>query len=284
MFRFNRHMDCVAFSEQYPLLGVDEAPPVEIINPNGTARILLLADHASNRIPRCLDGLGLDEETRQQHIAWDIGSDRVVRHLSRLFDAPAVIAGYSRLLIDLNRSLSDPTSIPVISAGIRIPGNENLDKEQHRLRVHSLFTPYRRAIDSLRQQFQGRDIIPSLIAIHSFTPNFDGDPRPWQIGILWDKDPRIPVPLMEQLAKHPDGIAIGDNLPYSGKHTADYTIDHHAEANGLPHVSIEFRQDLVDTEAGAEKWAGIIHEALLEVLARPGINKLWQAEQVFADR
>ena len=270
-------MDCTLTSEQYPLLAVDEAPPVEIINRKGAAKILLVADHASNRIPRSLNGLGLDEATRQQHIAWDVGTDRIVRHLSRLFDAPAVIAGYSRLLIDVNRSLTDPTSILANSGGIRVPGNESVDEEQHRLRVHSLFTPYRRAIDGMRHQFRDRDIIPSLISIHSFTPNFNGDIRPWQIGILWDKDPRIAVPLMELLGQYPEGIIIGDNLPYSGKHTADYTIDHHAESNGLPHVSIEFRQDLVDTEAGARKWALIIHQALHEVLARPGINKLWQA-------
>lgn len=268
-------MDHAQFNAQYPLLGVDEAPPVEIINRDGAAKILLVADHASNHIPICLNDLGLDQATLRQHIAWDIGSESVVRHLSRLFDAPAVIAGYSRLLIDLNRSVDDPTSIPSISAGIKIPGNEHLDKAQRQLRVDSLFTPYRFAIDSMTAQFRDRDIVPSMIAIHSFTPHFEGVSRPWQIGVLWDKDPRISVPLMVRLGNSPDRIIVGDNQPYSGRHVADYTIDHHAEANGLPHVGIEIRQDLIDTEAGALKWTGIIHQALLEVLARPGINQLW---------
>jgi predicted N-formylglutamate amidohydrolase len=114
-------------------------------------------------------------------------------------------------------------------------------------------------------------VVPALIAVHSFTPVFQRMRRPWQIGILWDADPRIPVPLIKALRAQ--GIAVGDNAPYSGKAPADHTIDHHAEAQGLPHVSIEIRQDLVDHPAGVQRWAGILGEALARILANEGLYR-----------
>jgi predicted N-formylglutamate amidohydrolase len=95
---------------------------------------------------------------------------------------------------------------------------------------------------------------------------FDRVVRPWHIGVMWDRDPRIAVPLMENL-RHTDGVCIGDNEPYSGRHPHDYTVDFHAESAGLPHVGIEVRQDLVSDDTGARKWAGILARALGPVLA-----------------
>ena len=103
-----------------------------------------------------------------------------------------------------------------------------------------------------------------------------GYSRPWHAGVLWDKDPRIPVPLMKNLRAHPEDFHIGDNEPYSGKHLADYTIDHHAEAAGLPHVSIEIRQDLINSEEGAERWSVILADALQDILADPNLYRVWQ--------
>ena len=132
------------------------------------------------------------------------------------------------------------------------------------------------AIDQVLHRFREQDITPAFISIHSFTPEMAGKERPWHIGLLWDKDPRIPLPLMDILRAHPDGFNVGDNEPYSGKHPADYTIDHHAEAAGLPHVSIEIRQDLVNTEEGAERWATVLDEALRPILANPGLYQVWE--------
>jgi predicted N-formylglutamate amidohydrolase len=103
-----------------------------------------------------------------------------------------------------------------------------------------------------------------LISIHSFTPFFDQVHRPWEIGVLWDADPRIAVPLMKNLAAR--GVMVGDNEPYSGKHPADYTIDHHAELDRLPHVSLEIRQDLIGSPEGVNKWAQCLGDALAEIL------------------
>ena len=261
-----------------PLIGPDDPPPVTIINPQGKANVLLVCDHASNAIPAALGQLGLDADPLQRHVAWDIGTRKLAEHLSAHLDAPGVIAGYSRLVVDLNRSLEDESLMPPVSDGIAIPGNQQMSVEHRNQRIHEFFTPYRRAIDEMLHGFRERGISPAFIAIHSFTPQMmEGDARPWQIGVLWDKDPRIPVPLMKNLRSRPENFVVGDNEPYSGKHPADYTIDHHAEAGGLPHVSIEVRQDLIDTEEGAERWATILHEALEDILADPELYQVWQS-------
>ncbi len=257
-----------------PLIGPDDPLPVSIINESGTARLLLTGDHVSNAFPRVMNNLGLEDWVLERHVACDIGTRNLLNHLSQRLDAPAVLAGYSRLLVDLNRSLEDPSVMPEVSDFIPIPGNQNLNREQKALRVHSFYTPYREAIDDMLYRLRTRDQVPALIAIHSFTPVMSGQRRPWHIGILWDKDPRIPVPLIKRLRSHPENLIIGDNQPYSGKHPADYTIDHHGEAAGLPHVSVEFRQDLIDTDAGAERWASILAEALSDILADPGLYRL----------
>jgi len=259
------------------MIGPDDPPPCEIINDQGKASILLVGDHVSNVIPRTLDNLGLDQTALEQHIAYDIGTRKLVHHLSEHLDAPAVLAGYSRLVVDLNRSLEDPSVMPEASDNVAIPGNQNMSVEHRNQRIHDFYTPYRKAIDTMLHGFRQKSVVPAFIAIHSFTPQMAGFARPWHVGILWDKDPRIPLPLMQNLRAHPEGFNIGDNEPYSGKHPADYTIDHHAEAAGLPHVSIEIRQDLVDTEAGAERWATILHDALREVLRDPELYQVWQS-------
>ena len=258
------------------MIGPEDPPPYTIINQQGKGKILLVCDHASNTMPKILDKLGLDDAALGQHIAYDIGSKKLINHLSEHLDAPAVLAGYSRLVVDLNRSLEDASVMPEVSDNTVIKGNQNMSDEHRNARIHSFYAPYRKAVDMMLGRFKQRQIVPAFISIHSFTPEISGFSRPWHAGVLWDKDPRIAVPLMRNLCAHPDGFHIGDNEPYSGKHLADYTIDHHAEATGLPHVSIEVRQDLINTEAGAERWASILDDALHDILADPDLYRVWQ--------
>lgn len=259
------------------MIGPGDPAPYTIINSRGRRNLLLVGDHVSNHFPKILGNLGLSDSARERHIAYDIGTRQLIHRLSQHLDAPAVLAGYSRLVVDLNRSLEDESLMPEISDATVIPGNRNMSGEHRNQRIQTFYTPYRSAIDRMLHGFRDRGIVPAFIAIHSFTPQMSGFARPWQVGILWDKDPRIPRPLMANLRAHPDGFNIGDNEPYSGKHPADYTIDHHAEAAGLAHVSIEIRQDLINTDAGAERWATVLHDALRDVLTDPDLYRVWQS-------
>jgi predicted N-formylglutamate amidohydrolase len=246
-------------------------------NDHGSQPLLLVADHASPYFPAAMNQLGLADWVLERHVAWDIGSDQLTRFLADELDAQAVLAGFSRLIVDPNRQLDDPTAFIEVSDGIGVPGNMDLDEEQRALRVASFFKPYHDAIEERLNRLASGGLLPALISIHTCTPVFDRIVRPWHIGIMWDRDPRIAGPLMDNLART-DGICIGDNEPYSGRHPHDFTIDHHAEPAGRPHVGIEVRQDLVSNDRGAAKWAGILAAALRPILADPGLFERLQDE------
>ena len=87
------------------LIEADEPPALEVVNPDGRGRALLVCDHASARMPRRLGTLGVRDADILRHVAWDIGAAAVARRLSELLDAPLLLSGYSRLVIDCNRPL-----------------------------------------------------------------------------------------------------------------------------------------------------------------------------------
>jgi len=250
----------------------NDPPPLSWVNETGEAPVLLLCDHASARIPTRLGDLGLSALDRARHIAWDIGAAAVTRHLAHRLGAPALLAGFSRLVIDLNRPPGEATSIPPVSDGSPIPGNQDLAAEEEVRRISALFEPYHSAAADKIAEQKRRGPPPAIIAIHSYTPVMAGVARPWHAGILWSRDPRLAVPLLGALRALP-GLEIGDNQPYSGQELG-YTIGRHADRQGLPHVSVEIRQDLVADEAGALRWADILAEALGPILAQPDLYRL----------
>jgi predicted N-formylglutamate amidohydrolase len=256
------------------LLGPHEPPPFELLAVRPQRPALLVCDHAAARMPEALGTLGLPPAKLADHIALDIGAAALTRALVDQLQIPAVLAAYSRLVVDCNRRLDDPTVIPVISDGTPVPGNAGLDHQQRTLRAETLYWPYHHAVRDQLANLERQAPAPAFIAIHSFTPTMNGASRPWDIGILWDKDPRMPGPVMARL-RQMEGLHVGDNEPYSGRHPADFTVDHHAEAEGLPHVSIEVRQDLITTAEGVELWAGRLAAALAPILDDPDLYVHW---------
>lgn len=227
--------------------------------------VLIVCDHASRKIPAEMKNLGMTDAELSAHIGWDIGAGNVARELGSLLGVPVVLASNSRLVVDCNRMLDDPSAFPMASDGVPVPGNAQLTASEREARANAFYWPYHHAI---RDQLAGLEKLvpaPALIAVHSFTPELDGFQRPWHIGALWDMDSRIAVPFMHALADYPD-IVVGDNEPYSGRHPADFTLDHHAEAEGLPHLAIEIRQELIETESGAAHWAKILATVLRNIL------------------
>lgn len=253
-----------------PLASGDD-PPFEVCNPQGSAPVLLLCDHASHAIPAIYQNLGLAPELlATQHIAWDIGAACVTRGLAERLNAPAVLSGYSRLLIDCNRQPGDPTSIAPVSDGIEIPGNQHLDDAEVMRRVETFFWPYHHAITNTLTRLWRHGPPPALVSVHSFTPVFGGLHRPWHIGVLWNHDPRMIQPLIHWLNAHHD-FTVGDNEPYSGREVG-FTLDNHAGAAGLPHVCLEIRQDLIGDEAGCDRWINILGDALEAVLSNATLH------------
>jgi predicted N-formylglutamate amidohydrolase len=254
------------------LLGPDDPPPVEIINSEGGADALLICDHASAAIPAALGNLGLDRGQLRLHIAWDIGVAEVVRRLCPRLDAPGVLSGFSRLVVDCNRQLDDPSSIAQESDDIAVPGNRGLDKEARRLRAEACFWPYQQAIAERIAAALRRGRIPVLLSLHSFTPVMQGFERPWQIGVLSNHDRRVADRLLDLLKRDPV-LVVGDNQPYDGRTGRGYGIVEHGERHRLPHALIEIRQDLIDTRRGAEAMAGRLAPILAEIIGDAGLRE-----------
>ncbi|BAI71244.1 N-formylglutamate amidohydrolase [Azospirillum sp. B510] len=253
-----------------PLLGPGDPPPATTLNPDAGGPLLLVCDHASRAIPRSLGDLGLPEEQLCRHIAYDIGAAEVTRRLAARFGCTAVLSGFSRLVIDPNRALEDPTAIPVVSDDVVIPGNRALDAEAQTRRVEALFKPYHAAVAAAVAAIRAGGRVPILLSVHSFTPAMRGVARPWHIGVLWDNDPRLPVPLMAAL-KADGRWCVGDNQPYSGRGTLGGTVETHATPAGYPNALLEVRQDLIATPEGADLWAGVIGDALEPLLSLPSL-------------
>lgn len=225
---------------------------------SGTAPILLLCDHAANAVPEGID-LGIDPALLGNHIAIDLGAAAVTRALAARLEASAVLARYSRLVIDCNRPADHPTLIPTISDGHAIPGNIAADRA---LRIARFFAPYHRAVAAAVARR------PALIvAVHSFTPALatGSAPRPWPVGILYNRDVRAGRLAIDLLRAA--GVVTGDNEPYSGRQL-NATLNRHAEANGIASFSLELRQDEIADAAGVARWTGQLTPILAEIARR----------------
>ena len=251
------------------------APFVELVRPSGRPDLLLLADHAGNRVPEELRDLGLPREELTRHIAYDIGIEPLARRLADLLDAPALLNHCSRLVIDPNRRPGEPSSIPERSDGTLVPGNLGLDPAARAERVRRFFLPYHRAIARRIAEGRRAGIVPVLLALHSFTPRLSGGPeRPWQVGVLRRGDDRLARPMLEALGARGD-LVVGDNEPYSGADAFGFTLEFHAQRTRLPHLMLEIRQDQIARKEAAEGWAELLAGCLRPLLPRPHGLGLW---------
>jgi predicted N-formylglutamate amidohydrolase len=236
------------------LLAAHEPRPFRVLRPEGRSDFLLAADHAGRLIPRALGTLGLDETERDRHIAWDIGIGGVTELLSEMLDATAILQTYSRLVIDCNRAPEHPTSIPPISESTEIPGNARLGDAERTARRRAIFDPYHAVLAEriARRASTGRRTV--LIAMHSFTPVFKNVVRMVQVGVLYHHETPLARIMLDLLRAEGD-LVVGENEPYAITDTSDYTVPVHGERNGLDHVEIEIRQDLITEVKGQVAWA-----------------------------
>ncbi|RJG43660.1 N-formylglutamate amidohydrolase [Mesorhizobium sp. DCY119] len=247
--------------------------PYEIIEGDRKRGVVLLGDHAKRALPDEYGDLGLPPAEFQRHIAYDIGVEQVTRKLAALLSAPAVLANFSRLLIDPNRGEDDPTLIRQLYDGTVVPGNYPMTPEERERRLDNYYRPYHDAVGAMVSSVARESgKAPFLFSVHSFTPVMQGYVRPWHIGLLWDSDDRAIRPLIELLAE--DGtLTVGDNEPYDGALRGD-TMFKHAIVNGYAHALIEIRQDLIADDATAEDWAIRLAPIVDAVNARADIHEV----------
>ncbi len=259
-----------------PLFTLNDPPCCTLLNQSSVTPLLLICDHASNLIPSHLHGLGLSPSQLDEHIAWDKGSADLVQLLSDRLDCRAVLANYSRLLIDVNRdpALNEADLIPQQSDNHVVLGNQDLTDQQRHERVLRLSDNYHQEIERQLDALTAYTPAPLLFSVHTFTPALQAcdKPRPWHAGMLWNADPRIAKPLMAYLDRH-EHLLIGDNEPYSGRDFA-YTINRHGHARGFPNCAIEIRQDLLQSHQACLWWAVVLADGLAEIMNQPSLHRV----------
>ena len=247
------------------LLGSKDPAPFSIFNADSSSNLLFTSDHNGSAIPTKLKNLGVPLNELRRHVAYDIGIDAVAHALSARFNATLIVANYSRLVIDCNRHPGSAGSIPSVSDNTVVPGNKNLSDDDIKSREDEIFDAYHSSVGNRISIMRSENKNPILISLHSFTPVIGGQFRPWEIGILFKDDERLSAPLIKKLREQKE-LNIGDNKPYSGSEPAGYTIDYHVEPLNLLSVAVEFRQDLIEFESGAVRWANIFGDALDHVI------------------
>ena len=231
----------------------------QIFNEDKHTGILLLCDHATNLIPQSVssNSLGLTQKDLESHIAYDIGALDTAKKIAKNTDSTLISSCFSRLVIDPNRSVHDPTLIMQLYDESLITGNLNLSKKQIQNRIINFYNPYHQKIKDFVKEKKSFNTSLIIISIHSFTPKLKKNSiRPWHIGILWDKDERLSKLIVKELEGHTN-ISVGQNQPYSGALEGD-TMHKHATLNNIPHVLIEIRNDLIRDKQGQNKWANIL--------------------------
>ena len=253
------------------LLSNSEPSPFYVINPLAGLPILLVCDHASCRFPSALGDMGLDPFAQRCHLAIDIGAGSLTERVAKSLGVTAVIAQYSRLVVDCNRQLMDPGAFLEYGDGILVPGNRNLSQSDKDARAEAIYWPYHRAIDEQIKRLKAVGPPPAFMSVHSFTPVLNGVSRAIEMGVLWDKDTRLSEIFIEEFRAA--GFLTGDNEPYSGRAPQDFTIDHHAEEIDLPHVGIEVRQDLIDDIEGVDEIAPAMQQIIESIPERIGLSQ-----------
>jgi predicted N-formylglutamate amidohydrolase len=251
-------------------LGANDPDPVEVMNRTGSSDFVITCEHAGRAIPAHLGDMGLDEQERQRHIAWDIGIDGLGRALATALDAPVIFQPYSRLVIDCNRPAWAEDAIPEVSDGTEVPANRALQASEREARVASIHTPFHDMVADILNEREASGKRTAVIALHSFTPSLRARPapRPWHLGILFNRDSTLSEHVHAAMEHEAGHLTFTYNEPYVVEDHGDYTIPVHGEKRGLPHSLFEIRNDRICDAAGQAEWCDLLCRVLPRAAAR----------------
>ncbi len=258
----------MALTSHASLLTVADGGPVSVANPSGDSDILLVCEHASNRIPVALDMLGLEPEVLQSHIAWDPGAIEVAMAMAEILDATVISQNFSRLVYDCNRAPGAHDAMPAISEIYEVPGNQSLSELDQQRRIIEIYTPFHETVADTIEQRTHAGRHPVIVTIHSFTPVYHGAMREVELGILHDWDTRLADAMLDNAPRFTDKVT-RRNEPYGPGQGVMHTIDIHAAPRDLLNVMIEVRNDLIADEAGQVRAANELVAMLMAALGRP---------------
>jgi predicted N-formylglutamate amidohydrolase len=240
------------------LLGANEPQPAELVNAHGASAFVLICEHASNAIPARLGDLGLSEEDRHRHIAWDIGAAGVSREMSRILDAPLLMQRYSRLVYDCNRAPENPGAMPEKSEIFDVPGNLNLSAQDKLSRTREIYRPFINAVTDFLDERAAHGKPAIAVSIHSFTPVYFGKTRDVQVGLLFEHHDGLARGLVDKFPAYETRL----NEPYGPEHGVMHLMNQIAAPRGLAHLMLEIRNDLISDPHQEKQWAARVAGAL----------------------
>ncbi len=239
-------------------LSSNDPDPVEIIEEQKPSSILLVCDHAGRQIPQALQNSPLAAIHMQRHIACDNGARQTAIRISRQLDAPLIMQRYSRLVVDPNRPTASEQSMPEYSDDTRIPFNQDIDAKHRQARLDQIYWPYHNRIRAKLDKMSSAGPV-ALVAIHSFTPYLRHGPfRIWHADLLARSHPQFAQNLQSMLQSELPQCNIGIGEVFQISDTTDFTLPYHGESRKIPNLSIEIRNDQLETDDGIQMWADIL--------------------------
>lgn len=217
----------------------------EIIGTAQPTRFLFSCEHASNHLPLSIHPTLEDRGFLHTHWAWDIGAAHLVQELVKLSQSQAILARFSRLLIDPNRSLDRQDLIVPSIEGHPLSFNQEVSPEEKEHRLKEYYHPFHNAFDemvSTRCQSESPFV---LISVHSFTPIWDRQLRTMDVGLLFNSYEDIVQKLDRGFQSQ--GYFTAQNEPYSGANGFMFSVYQQGEKHGIPHLELEYNQALLCT-------------------------------------
>lgn len=222
------------------------------------APAVLSCEHASPRLPEPWSWHPDDHWLMGTHWAYDLGARAFTLELGAALRANAVLARFSRLLVDPNRSLDQESLFRTICDERVVRLNEAMSEEDKQARLERYYKPFHSALD----QALARSTAPLLFSIHSFTPNYEGVIRDVEIGVLFNDEEEHALPLFDALRASFANVAL--NEPWSGKSGLIYSAESHAHAFGRIPLELEVRQDRLEDPAFRARLVPVVRDFIAQ--------------------
>jgi predicted N-formylglutamate amidohydrolase len=196
------------------------------------------------------------------HRGWDPGAHDLARVIARRLRTPLLAVTWSRLFVEGNRSETNPRIWSRFTA--------DLPKEERERILERWWRPHRNAVVTAVAAAARKSRVVH-VAVHSFTPELDGEVRNADVSFLYDSRRKAEAALCRRWAAIlnallPD-LRIRHNYPYRGASDGltTWLRKQHAQSRYLG-VEIEINQALVDA-AGWRAFKNDVASSLAELMA-----------------
>jgi predicted N-formylglutamate amidohydrolase len=218
---------------------------IKVMNAGSDSNILFIAEHTGKDFPGGYGTLGLTPEVLETiSDYYDNGARRLITALTEQFHATAIFANYSRLLIDLNRTLDHPQLIRDHEDdwGIKIPANQNLSGEERARRIQLYWQPYHNKVrDVINKKIEKHGRV-YVFVIHTCSTTYHGELRDFDVDVMYIDSEKLAKQFGSFLADK--GYRINYNEPYSAKLSATM-LDY--PAHKVEWICIETNQKTIAT-------------------------------------